>query len=88
MNVLTDNALFALMEWAVASLKRLEYEEQDTWELDLRVDLLNLIRDIAIALNNASRDEWEVFEEAQDIADRLGEADSSFVYNVMTKSSQ
>ncbi|CAH3662623.1 hypothetical protein VBJ04_11000 [Enterobacter hormaechei] len=86
MKNVTDSALFSLLEWAVASLKKVEnLPEQDCFELDLKVDLINIIRDCATAMNNPTFDEVEIMQDATDVAERLGELDEIFVEGLWEK---
>ena len=86
MKKLTDNALFSLMEWAMSSLRRLDHHhEQDIFEQDLRVDLLNLLRDTADVLNNPSKNSYELVDDAMDIAERMEEVDANVISNIAAR---
>lgn len=80
MKNVTDSAVFSLMEWATASLKKIErLPEQDCYEWDLRLDLIILIRDCATAMITPSFDRMELMDDAVDVAERMGGFDEVFV---------
>lgn len=82
---MTNNALFELLLWATESLKRIEFLPQDCYELDLKIDLLNLVSDVAQALNNPGADVWPITEEAEDIAQRLLVSEEEFMNLLIEK---
>lgn len=80
MKNVTDSAVFSLMEWAIATLKKIEnLPDQDCYEWDLRIDLIIIIRDCATAMITPTFDRMELMDDAVDVAERLGGFDEVFV---------
>lgn len=77
--------LFAHLQWSVECLKRLETLPSDCRELDLKIDLLNLVRDVAIILNNPSEDAWQITVDAEDIAERMLGIEEEYLWALLER---
>lgn len=77
--------LFALLQWSVECLKRLETLPSDCRELDLKIDLLNLVRDVAIVLNNPSEDAWQITVDAEDVAERMSGIEEEYLWALLER---
>lgn len=81
-----DKAIFQLMQWAVETLNKIvSLEDPDVIDLDMKVDLLNVVRDLANCLNNPEADETEALETAQEVADQLGDVDAQYVNTLLVR---
>ncbi|EMN0591569.1 hypothetical protein [Klebsiella aerogenes] len=75
---MTNNAVLNLAQWAISQLFILDsLPSRDTWEEDLWVDLAYLVKQCGESLNGADIDDWELAEDAEDIASRMESVDGS-----------